>query len=359
MNLTDGNSFHSVALYFLDWDNAGRSERVDVLDASSNAVLDTRTISAFQGGQYLLWNLAGHVTFQITLTGGPNAVLSGLFFGARAPVVTAAAANFARIDSSTQGTWKGTYGTDGDAIFSDSSIYPSYAQVSLSGNSAAVWAASTTDIRALQKLASTDRIAPVWYTYSSISIDVNLTDANAHSVALYFLDWDNQGRTESVEVLDPLSNTVLDTRTISNFQEGQYLVWNLRGHVNLRISGIGGINSVFSGLFFGPPVPTVTATATVLTTDALTQGTWKGTYGADGEANCIDLLHLPLYAAMNVTGGSTIVWTFFTSDVRALQELTSSARVALVWYTNSIMNIDLNLLDGNAHSAALYFLDRG
>ena len=79
VNLADGNT-HQVALYFLDWDYLGRAERVDVLDASSNAVLDTQTISGFQGGQYLVWNLKGHVTLKITLTGGLNAVVSGLFF---------------------------------------------------------------------------------------------------------------------------------------------------------------------------------------------------------------------------------------------------------------------------------------
>ena len=71
-----------MALYFLDWDYAGRAERVDVLDASSGAVLDTRTISGFSNGEYLVWNVKGHVSFKITLRSGLNAVVSGLFFGA-------------------------------------------------------------------------------------------------------------------------------------------------------------------------------------------------------------------------------------------------------------------------------------
>jgi hypothetical protein len=32
-----------VALYLLDWDGGGRSERVDVVDAVSGKVLDSRT----------------------------------------------------------------------------------------------------------------------------------------------------------------------------------------------------------------------------------------------------------------------------------------------------------------------------
>jgi hypothetical protein len=80
VNMTDGQT-HQVALYFLDWDNAGRSERIDVLN-SAGAVLDSRTVSSFHGGQYEVWNVSGNVTFRITRLAGPSAVLSGLFFDA-------------------------------------------------------------------------------------------------------------------------------------------------------------------------------------------------------------------------------------------------------------------------------------
>jgi hypothetical protein len=49
----------------IDWDNRGRSDRVDILDVNNN-VLDTRTVSSFVGGQYLVWNLTGHVIVRIT-----------------------------------------------------------------------------------------------------------------------------------------------------------------------------------------------------------------------------------------------------------------------------------------------------
>ena len=64
----------------MDWDNLGRSQTVTVLDANNN-VLDTRTISGFYGGQYLVWNLSGNVTIQFTdSSGSRNAVISALFF---------------------------------------------------------------------------------------------------------------------------------------------------------------------------------------------------------------------------------------------------------------------------------------
>ena len=80
VNLTDGQT-HRVSLYFLDWDRGGRAERVDVIDPATGAVLDSRAVSAFSGGTYLSWDVSGHVAFRITRTAGPNAVLSGIFFG--------------------------------------------------------------------------------------------------------------------------------------------------------------------------------------------------------------------------------------------------------------------------------------
>jgi hypothetical protein len=78
VNVTDGGT-HQVALYFSDWNNAGRSERIDVLNAAGQ-VVDTRTLSSFRGGQYEVWDVSGNVTFRITRLAGPNAVLGGIFF---------------------------------------------------------------------------------------------------------------------------------------------------------------------------------------------------------------------------------------------------------------------------------------
>ena len=59
-----------MALYLLDWDSAGRVETVEVRDAVTNAVLDTRTASGFAGGQYVTWTVGGHVIFRVTRTAG-------------------------------------------------------------------------------------------------------------------------------------------------------------------------------------------------------------------------------------------------------------------------------------------------
>jgi aryl-alcohol dehydrogenase-like predicted oxidoreductase len=73
-----------VDLYALDWDNdqGGRSERVDLVDTATGALLDSRTVGSFQGGTYLSWDVRGSVTIRVTnLLPGANAVISGLFLG--------------------------------------------------------------------------------------------------------------------------------------------------------------------------------------------------------------------------------------------------------------------------------------
>ena len=52
-------------------------------------VLSTQSISGFSGGIYVLWTISGHVKINFTITGGANAVVSGLFFGTASPPAVA------------------------------------------------------------------------------------------------------------------------------------------------------------------------------------------------------------------------------------------------------------------------------
>ncbi len=125
-----------------------------------------------------------------------------------------------------------------------------YATVSASGQANLTWAASTSDVRALEKAEAglTDRIAAAW-DGSSFTIDVNLTDGQTHELSLYAVDWDSTARSERIDVIDPSTGTVLDSRTLSSFHNGAYLSWNLSGHVQIRVTRLAGANAVVSGLF--------------------------------------------------------------------------------------------------------------
>src|SRR5262249_39616023 len=180
---------------------------IDVIDAASGTVLDSRTVSSFSGGQYLVWNVSGHVQFQVTnLVNGSNAVISGLFFGG-APAVGSTAALRGN-DATTQGSWQSAYGADGYDVSQGTVSLPSYASVNVTSNYNYVWNGSTSDPRALVNPGASGRLAACWYTPSgsagsNFTIDVNLTDGQAHQVALYALDWDSYGpRQERIDVLD-------------------------------------------------------------------------------------------------------------------------------------------------------------
>jgi hypothetical protein len=178
-----------------------------------------------------------------------NAVVCGLFFGGPA-VVAQGSASFAPPDTTTQGTWQGSYGADGYNILGDSSSYPAYAQVTASGQSSYTWASSTSDNRALQRASTGGRIASCWYSFNSITLSVNLTDSRAHKLSLYVLDWDVLGRSERINILDAGTGAPLDSETVSNFSAGKYLTWTVKSPVVLIITNLGGVNAVISGLFF-------------------------------------------------------------------------------------------------------------
>src|SRR5205814_865845 len=84
---TTDNQSHRVALYFCDYDRLGRNITVSVLDANTSAVLDTRQLSNYGGGVYLVYNYRGRIDIRVannfapTPTTNPNANLSGIFWG--------------------------------------------------------------------------------------------------------------------------------------------------------------------------------------------------------------------------------------------------------------------------------------
>jgi hypothetical protein len=161
------------------------------------------------------------------------------------------AASFVKSDAATKGNWEPVYGSDGFNVIADSAQYPSYVNVTIGGAATNVWAAQTSDVRALQRVSTTGNIAACLYNSTSFTVDLNFTDGAQHTVAFYFLDWDLLNLTHTVRVLDGDSGSVLDTRSLSNFTSGSYLVWKLAGHVTLKFTNTGPNSAVLSGIFFG------------------------------------------------------------------------------------------------------------
>ncbi len=178
----------------------------------------------------------------------------GSISASRAP---GASATFVKTDLTTQGTWKGAYGADGYMIAADATKQPAYGTVARTG-----WEVKwngdglTSDVRAPQRQDGrpTDRIAGQWGTNDpSYDLDCKFTDDAVHQVSLYGLDWDRNGRSQDIQVIDAASGAVLDTYDLNAYAEGKYLVWNVQGHVIFRVTRTSPwTNPAVSGIFFDP-----------------------------------------------------------------------------------------------------------
>ena len=155
-------------------------------------------------------------------------------------IAGAASATFLQSDSTTLGNWKGVYGQDGNVIAQHSVLVPAYASFNTAGNVNLnvldIWA---TDPRALLKqypsYSSSERIESYFHTGDSMDFLIASSDGQTHRIALYFADYQNQNRSNTVKVLDTTTGATLDSRALTNYSGGIYLVYNYSGNVTFRI----------------------------------------------------------------------------------------------------------------------------
>lgn len=79
-----GGAAKDVTLYLVDWDRVGRKVRIELIDTATGLILDTRQLDNLAEGIYVRYAVKGSVRVRVVREAGPNAVLSGLFFGTKA-----------------------------------------------------------------------------------------------------------------------------------------------------------------------------------------------------------------------------------------------------------------------------------
>ena len=164
----------------------------------------------------------------------------------------AVSATYTGEDTTTLGTWKGKYGSEGQLIASDMTNPPPYANVSIMGNATTPLPTDLNDPRALQSASGAS--ARVVSTYANnFTIDLNLTDSNPHKISLYLADFDNQGRAETITIIDPATRTVLSTQNFAAFASGAYESWTIKGHVQIRVTSTSRASAIVNGIFFDAP----------------------------------------------------------------------------------------------------------
>lgn len=239
---------------------------------------------------------AGSYTDNITVTGASESKTIAVTLNINA----SSSAVFVNRDTTKQGAWKNTYGSEGYAFIGETPSIPSYAQFSVNGAIPWTWADNINEVRALQKASGNARIASVWYHPTAFTMDLDLVDGATHQFALYATDYDGAGRAEKIEILDAISGNLLDTQTLSGFSFGQYLIWNISGHVTLRVTKISGPNAIVSGVFFGPPSTGGPPQQPVLTLSSSTLGFAASVGGSNPSAQNVTIAN---------TGSGSLNWT--------------------------------------------------
>jgi hypothetical protein len=237
----------TLHLYAVDWDSTARRETITV--NGQTAVLS----SAFNEGAWVSFPISvaagGTATITVDRTAGPNAVLSGIFLGNEGspPAMTAS--------TTPQGSWVGTYGSVGydlagwEGTVGDLSSLPAGVSPSLAQGSRYVWAASTTDVRALQAPSGLTRKAATYFNATEIQVKLSFSAAYSGTVHLYAVDWDSTARREAITVNG--QTAVLS----SSFHEGAWVSFPISvaagGTVTITVDRMAGVNAVLSGIFLG------------------------------------------------------------------------------------------------------------
>lgn len=145
---------------------------------------------------------------------------------------------FAGLDNTTQGNWKGKYGSEGWSIVGAGEKIPDYASVKFINGADRIWTAVSKDMEALEQPSGNLRIASQRYAGLHEIIELDFKDDNTHLISLYLLDWERSGRWTVVDAIDANSRKRIDTQNITNFGSGVYLTYKCSGKVQFRITNV-------------------------------------------------------------------------------------------------------------------------
>ena len=69
-------------------------------------------------------------------------------------------------------------------------------------------------------------------------MEFSFTDGKEHEVAIYFLDWDRKDRWSIVDILDANSQKVLHSYNLTDFAQGIYLRYKMKGNLQCRLTNV-------------------------------------------------------------------------------------------------------------------------
>jgi 6-phosphogluconolactonase (cycloisomerase 2 family) len=343
--------------------------RADVFSADGSMVATARP-DVSEAAVYSIGSSGAVSTLQSI--SGPTPITQepgGIAFSSTGMIATegnGALAVFVPSSTSSHTDWVGSFGSEGYDLAgwngtSDLTNLPN-ASVSLVKGSRCLWAASTTDQRALTAPDGLTRTAAGYCDPSEVQVKLTFNAAYSGHVRLYAVDWPGGGGKEH-ETLTVGSQSVgfSDNPDMGSdgFAEGQWAIFSvsvLAGEsltIKTKVEP-GWPITVLSGIFLGDAPPA----AAVATSP---QGTWTGALGHEGYDLAAwdgqtDASNIP-GAILSLTQGSRYEWASSTEDPRALQSPDGLTREAATYYDPNQIRLSLKFnaaYSGNLH---LYALD--
>ena len=280
------------------------------------------------------------------------------------------------LDTTTQGTWVGVYGSQGyilpayDSGPTDRVVLPSYISSAPIGGARWQWTTSTSDVRAVQNPSNPSlREATCAYNGGSLNMTLNLSQPAAFTLGLYILDWDSQNRQQRITM------TGQPTVTDPAFASGHWYRYRVASipsiPINIQFTQLATQNAVLNAVTFDPLNPTPILPAV----DTATQGNWLGVYGDDGYilpaflasgspgTNADDLSSLGSWVSgysfgFHGGGSGRWQWSTATSEARALvNPLNTSNRRATCAFDNQMLDFLLQVTKPVEFDISLYLLD--
>ncbi len=170
-------------------------------------------------------------------------------------------ASFLGRDDKTQGDWSGVYGADGYLLCGGRRVLPDYVSAVTFSKAITVSASSVkADKRAPMAnpfgigdrhiaYAATNDNNACWQTFS---LDIRLKENQTYTVALYFVDYEREGKRLAVELFDAKTlELIAPVKVLDDCTGGVYMIYECDRSVRFRIDHIRGKNVSLAGIFFG------------------------------------------------------------------------------------------------------------
>ena len=159
-------------------------------------------------------------------------------------------ASFIGSDTTTKGSWRGVYGSDGNYIATLAANQPPGRTVTLVTGATFAWDPASADPRSLQYPTGSSRIASIFFG-NPVLHSIISSVSKPYDLQVYFDDHDLGGRACSVNIYDWNTLASLDTQSVSstNYANGYWLKWQITGDIGINCTLVSGPNIGPSGIF--------------------------------------------------------------------------------------------------------------